>query len=299
MFGILKQFVLKPLKISRQKSELIKSQETIETYHSLLCATLDATADGILVVDRQGRIVSFNKTLVDMWSIPESILQSRDDKQRQLLAKAQLKDPIGFEERLRELFNQPDSESYDLLELKDGRVFERYSRPQRLDGQIVGRVFSFRDITERKQATEALHKAHAQLEIRVEERTAQLQDANEQLLKEIVERRRVENKLLERSRLAALNADIGLALTQNDSLVDMLQQCAKALVRHLNAAFARIWTLKPEENVLELQASAGMYTHINGSHSRITIGECKIGAIAQNRQPHISNTFQSDPRVHD
>jgi PAS domain S-box-containing protein len=76
-----------------------------------------------------------------------------------------------------------------------------------------------------------------------------------------------------------------------------LQECAQALVKHLDAAFARIWTLNEGSDVLELKASAGIYTHINGSHSRITIGDKKIGAIAFHRKPHLSNDVQNDPVV--
>ena len=71
------------------------------------------------------------------------------------------------------------------------------------------------------------------------------------------------------------------------------------MVEHLGAAFARIWTLNREEEMLELQASAGMYTHIDGPHSRVPVGSFKIGKIAQERAPHITNDVQTDPRVSD
>ena len=76
-------------------------------------------------------------------------------------------------------------------------------------------------------------------------------------------------------------------------------RCSQALVEHLDAAFARIWTLNESENVLELQASAGMYTHLNGPHSVIPVGKYKIGQIAQERIPHLTNSVIGDPRVHD
>ncbi len=80
---------------------------------------------------------------------------------------------------------------------------------------------------------------------------------------------------------------------------DMLRLSAQALVDHLDAAFARIWTLNESENILELRASAGMYTHINGAHSRVPVGKYKIGQIAQERTPHLTNSVIGDPRVHD
>jgi PAS domain S-box-containing protein len=100
-------------------------------------------------------------------------------------------------------------------------------------------------------------------------------------------------------RLAELIRDVGLALIQSTTLDDMAQQCTEALVRHFDAAFARIWTLNGEENVLELRASAGMYTHLNGPHSRVPLGSLKIGWIASERLPHLTNAVVGDPRVSD
>ena len=79
----------------------------------------------------------------------------------------------------------------------------------------------------------------------------------------------------------------------------MLQRCAEALVDHLHGAFARIWTLNPQGDVLELQASAGLYTHLDGPHSRVPVGQYKIGLIAQERRPHLTNAVAGDPRVSD
>src|SRR2546421_3532159 len=113
------------------------------------------------------------------------------------------------------------------------------------------------------------------------------------------ERRRAQTALLERARLAELTSDVGIALTQGTDLQAMLQLCADALVRHLDVAFARIWTLDDAGRVLELRASAGMYTHIDGAHSRVPLGHYKIGAIAQERRPHLTNQVADDPQVHD
>ena len=79
----------------------------------------------------------------------------------------------------------------------------------------------------------------------------------------------------------------------------MLQRCAEALVEHLDGAFARIWTLNEQEDVLELRASAGLYTHLDGPHSRVPVGKYKIGLIAQERKPHLTNAVVGDPRVGD
>ena len=116
---------------------------------------------------------------------------------------------------------------------------------------------------------------------------------------DITERKRAEESLIERTRLATLSADIGVALNQPDSLQQILQRCAEALAQRLDAAFARIWTLDEKEQVLELQASAGMYTHLDGTHGRVPVGQFEIGIIAQERKPHLTNEVIDDPRVSD
>ena len=109
----------------------------------------------------------------------------------------------------------------------------------------------------------------------------------------------ITHALEEHVRLTAFGVEVSTALTQAASLRDMLQRCAAAMVHHLDAAFARIWTLAQEENVLQLQASAGLYTHLDGPHSRVPVGQFKIGLIAQERKPHLTNTVIGDPLVHD
>ncbi|BCM93554.1 sensory/regulatory protein RpfC [Abditibacteriota bacterium] len=118
-------------------------------------------------------------------------------------------------------------------------------------------------------------------------------------LRDITGRKQAEEALATHVRLATLSADVGLALTRTDPLRDILQNCAEAVVTHLGAAFARVWTLNETENVLELQASAGLYSHLNGPHSRVPVGKFKIGLIASERQPHLTNQVVGDPRVGD
>ncbi len=117
--------------------------------------------------------------------------------------------------------------------------------------------------------------------------------------RDVTERKRVERELIERARQAALGEDVGAAFNESGNLRIVLQRCAEAIIRRLDATFARIWTLDEEENVLELQASAGIYTHLDGAHSRVRVGEFKIGLIAQERLPYLTNDVVGDPRIHD
>lgn len=140
-------------------SERTRMEQDREASLSLLRATLESTWDGLLVVDLQGRIIEFNERFVDMWQIPREVLDDRDDERALGAVLENLKDPEHFMARVQELYRAPDEESFDNIEFKDGRVFERFSRPQRVDDRIVGRVWSFRDVTERSQLQAQLLQA--------------------------------------------------------------------------------------------------------------------------------------------
>jgi PAS domain S-box-containing protein len=99
------------------------------------------------------------------------------------------------------------------------------------------------------------------------------------------------------TRLSALATEVSIALIQSDDLSNILKRCAEAVVKQVQAAFARIWTLNEKDNILELQASAGLYTHLDGQHSHIPVGKFKIGQIAHERVPHLTNSVIGDPRV--
>lgn len=118
---------------------------------SLHEATIESTTDGILVVDADGRWESFNRNFLNTWRIPREIVRSRDDDAALEFVLGQLEDPAAFIAKVRELYDTPDAESFDVLRFKDGRVIERYSQPQRIDDRLVGRVWSFRDVTEQKR----------------------------------------------------------------------------------------------------------------------------------------------------
>ncbi|MBD2503450.1 PAS domain S-box protein [Anabaena azotica] len=114
---------------------------------------------------------------------------------------------------------------------------------------------------------------------------------------DITDRKRTEAELAQRVKLADFRSEVDSILWQSYTLENLMQGCTQAMVKHLNAAFARIWTLNKQDNVLELQVSSGMYTHIDGPHRFVPVGKFKIGLIAEEGQPHITNSVQTDPRV--
>jgi signal transduction histidine kinase/CheY-like chemotaxis protein/HPt (histidine-containing phosphotransfer) domain-containing protein len=141
------------------------------------------------------------------------------------------------------------------------------------------------------------HQVVAQLRLR--QQLAEQLRINAERQRAEEELRAAEEETADRARMAEMGRDVGIALSQGNTLQEILQRCAEALVRYLDVAFARIWTLAPEGDVLVLQASAGQYTHLDGPHSRVPMGRFKIGWIAQQRQAHLTNDVVHDPRVSD
>jgi PAS domain S-box-containing protein len=140
------------------------AQQEAGRMFSLLRATLESTADGILVVDLNGKILSFNQKMTEMFGVPAEMFASGDDEKAITAALEQLANPAAFMEKVEDLYNHPDVASYDVLEMKDGRILERYSQPQLIDGVPVGRVWSFRDVTARLRSEEQallLEREHA------------------------------------------------------------------------------------------------------------------------------------------
>lgn len=143
----------------QELAERKRAEQSLAESLSLLNATFDSTADGILAVDGEGKIVTFNQKFLQMWRIPVSVLDSGDDSLTTAFILDQLRHPRLYLEAMERLQTESEAESHDVLEFNDGRIFERYSQPRLADGQIVGRVWSFRDITEQRRNEEELYRA--------------------------------------------------------------------------------------------------------------------------------------------
>jgi signal transduction histidine kinase/ActR/RegA family two-component response regulator len=149
----------------RNEQELLRAKHLLERKTQEQRATLQATWDGILVTDESGRVTDFNRRYVEMWRMPSEIMDSLDHRRALEFTGHQFGDPPRFLARIEEIYAQSPHESLDVLELADGRVFERYSRPQIIDERYAGRVWSFRDITANRRVEEALRDESRVLEI--------------------------------------------------------------------------------------------------------------------------------------
>ena len=178
-------------------------------------------------------------------------------------------------------------------------IAEFHADPERID-----------DLLRRLSAGETLHDCEARLRCRDGSLKHVLISANVKwedgqfrytrgITRDITAQRQAGELQARRARQMVLQRDVNLALAGNEALAATLRGCAEAVVRHLDAAFARIWTLNKADDLLELQASAGLYTHLDGAHARIPVGMLKIGQIAREQQPHLTNDVQHDPRVSD
>lgn len=136
---------------------------------SLLTATLESTADGILVISSDGSVAGFNHQFLKMWGVPPELLDGDTEVPIMRLIISQVAHPEAFMARIAEVVANPAAESHDVLDFKDGRTFERYSRPQRIGERIAGRVWSFRDVTPRRQAQELAEQAVTDLAAQAEQ----------------------------------------------------------------------------------------------------------------------------------
>ena len=238
-------------------TERIRTQEALREQEERLKLTIDHINDAVVYGDLTGKVIWANH----QWG--NFLGRSLDQIVGHSFMKFLTPDAAALAESRLSLVRQgeevPPLVEFEIARENDSsRWVEANVKSVIRDDRVIGRLLVVRDITERKQA---------------------------------------ELDLEERNRMLALDADVAGALNQNRELRMILQECTEALVSHLGAAFARIWTLKAEEQVLVLQASAGMYTHLDGAHSRIPVGQLKIGQIAKGKSPLLTNTVIGDPRV--
>ncbi len=139
----------------------MEGQDDAMRSFSLLESALDAIHDAILIVRSDGHIFGFNAAFAKMWNIPREVMELRSDERALAVAKSQLKDPDAFARRVNELYATPEMASTDTVELLDGRILERNSVPQRLADKIVGRLWTFRDITDRSRMQSAVRASDA------------------------------------------------------------------------------------------------------------------------------------------
>jgi PAS domain S-box-containing protein len=243
-----------------------RGDKELREHHARYRGLFDAVPVAVFVCDRSAVIQDYNRRAAQFWGREPKC----GDPNERYCGSLKLYRPDGtllphsqspIVDVLRTGIHVPNVEVS--IERPDGSripVIVNFAPLTNAQGEIIGAITSFDDISMLKRAEEALR---------------------------------------ERARLATLRADISATLAQGEDFRTSLQRCTDFLVRHLDVAFAGIWTLNASEHVLELQASAGPYTHLDGPHSRIIMGEFKIGRIADTRQPLLTNDVTHDPNISD
>lgn len=140
-------------------AESRRSERELQNALALLTGTMDATQDGVLVVDVEGRLVRTNRGFADLWNIPDEVVESHDYERMLEITCEQVESPDEFLSKIREMWENPEAESFDVVRFKDGRTYERRSKPQRVGGEVVGRIWSFRDVSSRARLEEQLRQS--------------------------------------------------------------------------------------------------------------------------------------------
>jgi PAS domain S-box-containing protein len=238
------QGVLYDITAKKELASLREMEQKLRRSEALLRGTLDSTADGIIVIDENGHLSHINSRFAEIWNVPEEIYQQSNKEQYTVQNEKMLFEHIGRQLEDSSVFldklqaSVPDNKnSSDILHLKEGRILEVYSQPMFREGRFSGQVWSFHDVTEQKRVEDALHKAHDELEVRVEQRTAELAKANEVLESEITERRNAEQAL------ALLNKDLESTISELKRTNKELQEFAYITAHDLKTPLRGIGTL--------------------------------------------------------
>ena len=145
-------------RIGQHMKEREVAKEALQQSTEVLKATLESTADGIIVVNEKGEITDSNAKFSEMWQIAADVLATRKDAKLLDHVLPQLEEPAAFLGKVQTLYASSD-EDFDILQFKDGRFFERFSSPLIQHGKVAGRVWSFRDVTSQKTAEESLRES--------------------------------------------------------------------------------------------------------------------------------------------
>lgn len=164
--------------VARDVTERIENECELAYNRSLIDATLESTADGILVVDNEQRIRQYNGKFVDMWRVPAALLEQNMNEQLLQHILLQVVNPEEYLAQIRQLYATPDVKSLETVALVDGRILERFSQPQKYAGKITGRFWSFRDITERRKVEDTLSESENRFRMLFERHSAPMLTIN-------------------------------------------------------------------------------------------------------------------------
>ena len=294
--------------LTREISQLKKTKSQLVKTLSLVRGTLDSTAYGIVAVNYEGEVFSYNQKFLEMWKIPESLVLSKDSEECQNFFASQLENPEIFRDSVWEVSRESEVETYDILELKDGRFFAQYSKPQRLDGKIIGRVWSIWNITELKQQTEEkLEKNRSKIEtLKAIEEAKQLSELRSRFLSMICHQFRSSlniisfaNSLLKRY---ANKRNDGKKLPYFDNIQTAVEQISLLLDELLFFGKSEVGQVGFEPKSIDLASFcstliAQMQPLSEGKQQTIEFlsrNNCKTLCIDQNILHHILNNLLSN-----
>jgi len=233
----------------RQAIERKRIESENKRIISLLSATLESSHDGILAVDLYGKIENNNKKFLDMWHITDENLEGKSDNELLQIVMDQLEEPHSFIDKVNFLYDNPSMTSFDLIRFKDGRVFERFSQPQIIGYSIVGRVWSFKDVTEQKKAESQLlttneHMAAVIEELRSTESTLLYQNLKLEEQKKELE---IQTKELIKSRSALIESESRYRAVVEDQTEFICRFSPHGIHAFVNDAYCRYFNKSKDE----------------------------------------------------